>query len=181
MCPFGKECMKVYSIGQFISYGNSGVCEVVGTSELESSKPGHEKKQCYILRPLHDRTCTITTPVDNDKVIMRSLISPEETRQLLADIPEIETLPDQSARQQELSYQRALHSGDCKQWICLVKTLDHRIRSRKAKGKKVTATDDRYFKAVTQKLTEEFSVVLGMNAEQTIELLKGAFTESQEG
>lgn len=108
---------------------------------------------------------------------MRDLISPEETKQLLADIPGIETLPDQSARQQELSYQKALHSGDCKQWICLVKTLDCRIRSRKARGKKITATDDRYFKAVTQKLTEEFSVVLGMNADQTAELIKNAFEE----
>jgi len=167
----------LYSIGQYISYGNSGVCEVVGTGELESQNPDRGKKQCYILRPLHDRTCTIMTPVDNDKVIMRDLISPEETKELLAGIPEMETLPDQSARQQELSYQKALHSGDCRQWICLVKTLDCRIRSRKARGKKVTATDDRYFKAVTQKLTEEFSVVLGINLDQTAKLLKDAFTE----
>ena len=117
----------MYSIGQYISYGNSGVCEVVGTREIESAQPGAGMKECYILRPLHDKSCTITTPVDNQKVIMRDLISPEETRQLLADIPEMETLPDQSARQQELSYQKALHSGDCKQWICLVKTLNRRI------------------------------------------------------
>lgn len=167
----------MYTIGQFISYGNSGVCEVVGTREMESAKPGEGVRQCYILRPLHDKTCTITTPVDNRKVIMRDLISPEETRQLLADIPEIETLPDQSARQQELSYQKALHSGDCKQWICLVKTLNCRIRSRKAKGKKVTATDDRYFKAATEKLTEEFSVVLGLGPDETKEMLQDAFTD----
>ena len=166
----------MYSIGQYISYGNSGVCEVVGTREIESAQPGAGMKECYILRPLHDKSCTITTPVDNQKVIMRDLISPEETRQLLADIPEMETLPDQSARQQELSYQKALHSGDCKQWICLVKTLNRRIRSRIANGKKVTATDDRYFKAATEKLTEELSVVLGIGADEIKEILKDAFT-----
>ena len=166
----------MYSIGQYISYGNSGVCEVVGTREIESAQPGAGMKECYILRPLHDKSCTITTPVDNQKVIMRDLISPEETRQLLADIPEMETLPDQSARQQELSYQKALHSGDCKQWICLVKTLNRRIRSRIANGKKVTATDDRYFQAATEKLTEEFSVVLGIGADEIKEILKDAFT-----
>lgn len=167
----------MYSIGQYISYGSSGVCEVVGTREMDTSQLGAGARMCYILRPLHDKTCTITTPVDNQKVIMRDLISPEETKRLLADIPGIQTLPDQSARQQELSYQRALHSGDCKQWICLVKTLSCRIRSRKAKGKKVTATDDRYFKAATEKLTEEFSVVLGIGVDETKELLKDAFTE----
>ena len=167
--------VDVYSIGQYISYGNSGVCEVVGTREIESAQPGAGMKECYILRPLHDKSCTITTPVDNQKVIMRDLISPEETRQLLADIPEMETLPDQSARQQELSYQKALHSGDCKQWICLVKTLNRRIRSRIANGKKVTATDDRYFKAATEKLTEEFSVVLGIGADEIKKILKDAF------
>lgn len=150
---------------------------MVGTREIEAPQPGAGSKMCYILRPLHDKTCTITTPVDNRKVIMRDLISPEETRQLLADIPGIETLPDQSARQQELSYQKALHSGDCKQWICLVKTLSCRIRSRRANGKKVTATDDRYFKAATEKLTEEFSVVLGIGKDETEEMLKDAFSE----
>ena len=168
----------MYRVGQFISYGNSGVCEVVGTREMETEQPGTGSRKCYILRPIHDKTCTITTPVDNHKVIMRELISPEETRQLLADIPEIKTMPDQSARQQELAYQKALHSGDCKQWICLVKTLDCRIRSRKARGKKVTATDDRYFKAATEKLTEEFSVVLGISSDQMKELLQDAFTDS---
>ena len=76
------------------------------------------------------------TPVDNEKVIMRRLISPEETRQLLEDIPQIETLPEQSARQQEISYSKALHSGDCRAWMSLVKTLTQRIESRKQKGKK---------------------------------------------
>ena len=118
------------------------------------------------------------TPVDNQKVIMRKLISPEETRQLLEDIPQIETLPEQSARQQEISYSKALHSGDCRAWMSLVKTLNQRIESRKLKGKKVTATDDRYFKAATEKLVEEFSVVLGMDSVQAKELLMDAFEEA---
>jgi CarD family transcriptional regulator len=138
---------------------------------------GAENRQCYILQPLHDKSCKIMTPVDNPKVIMRSLISKEETRQLLKDIPEIETLPEQGARQQELAYQKALHSCDCREWICLVKTLTRRMAIRRGKGKKVTATDDRYFKAATEKLVEEFSVVLGMDTSETKELLEGAFTE----
>lgn len=164
----------MYRIGQYISYGSSGVCEVMGTREMEASNPEADRIQCYVLQPLHDRACTITTPVDNQKVTMRDLISPEETRQLLADIPGIQTLPDQGARQQELSYQKALHSGDCKQWICLVKTLTNRIQSRKAMGKKITATDDRYYKAATEKLTEEFSVVLGIDVGQIKEMLRKA-------
>jgi CarD family transcriptional regulator len=115
------------------------------------------------------------TPVDNQKVIMRKLISKEETRQLLDDIPEIETLPEQSARQQEIAYQKALHSGDCREWICLIKTLNERITTRKRKGKKVTATDDRYYKAASEKLIEEFSVVLGIDKGETKELLINAF------
>jgi CarD family transcriptional regulator len=115
------------------------------------------------------------TPVDNQKVIMRNLISPEETKQLLDDIPQIETLPEQSARQQEISYSKALHSGSCREWLCLVKTLTQRIESRRQKGKKVTATDDRYFKAATEKLVEEFSVVLQVDADEAKDMLMGAF------
>jgi len=165
----------MYHIGEYISYGNNGVCEVMGTEVMDESLGGAGGRECYVLRPLHDQSCKILTPVDNQKVVMRNLISPEETKQLLADIPEIETLPDLSARQQEISYQKALHSGDCREWICLVKTLVHRISERKSSGKKVTATDDRYYKAATQKLVEEFSVVLKMEAAETQKLLNEAF------
>ena len=165
----------LYSIGDYISYGNSGVCEVMGTELMDSSTGGSVGRQCYILRPLHDQSCKIMTPVDNQKVIMRDLISPEETKKLLEDIPQIETLPEQSARQQEISYSKALHSGSCREWLCLVKTLNQRIKTRKLKGKKVTATDDRYFKAATEKLVEEFSVVLDLDAGEAKDLLMDAF------
>jgi CarD family transcriptional regulator len=115
------------------------------------------------------------TPVDNQKVIMRDLISPEETKQLLEDIPQIETLPEQSARQQEISYSKALHSGSCREWLSLVKTLNQRIESRRQNGKKVTATDDRYYKAATEKLVEEFSIVLNMEVGEAKNMLLGAF------
>ena len=167
----------MYSVGDYISYGNSGVCEVMGTEVMDSSIGTAVGRICYILRPLHDQSCKIMTPVDNPKVTMRDLISPEETRQLLEDIPQIETLPEQSARQQELSYSKALHSGNCREWLSLVKTLNQRIAVRREKGKKVTATDDRYFKAATEKLIEEFSVVLGMDSTQTEELLMDSFEE----
>ncbi len=147
----------------------------MGTEVMDSATGSSIGRQCYILRPLHDQSCKIMTPVDNQKVIMRNLISPEETKQLLNDIPQIETLPEQSARQQEISYSKALHSGNCREWLCLVKTLSQRIESRKQKGKKVTATDDRYFKAATEKLIEEFSVVLQMDTGAAKELLMEAF------
>ena len=168
----------MFCIGEFISYGNSGVCEVMGTEVMESSSGSPAGRECYVLRPLHDQSCKIMTPVDNQKVIMRNLISPEETKQLLDDIPQIETLPEQSARQQEISYSKALHSGSCREWLCLVKTLNQRIESRRQKGKKVTATDDRYFKAATEKLVEEFSVVLKMDAGEAKDMLMGAFENS---
>ncbi len=168
----------MFCIGEFISYGNSGVCEVMGTEVMEASTGSPAGRECYVLRPLHDQSCKIMTPVDNQKVIMRNLISPEETKQLLEDIPQIETLPEQSARQQEISYSKALHSGSCREWLCLVKTLNQRIESRRQKGKKVTATDDRYFKAATEKLVEEFSVVLKMDAGEAKDMLMGAFENS---
>ena len=165
----------LFSIGEYISYGNSGVCEVMGTEVMESSVGNSAGRECYILRPLHDQSGKIMTPVYNQKVIMRNLISPEETKQLLDDIPQIETLPEQSARQQEISYSKALHSGSCREWLCLVKTLTQRIESRKQKGKKVTVTDDRYVKAATEKLVEEFSVVLQVDADEAKDMLMGAF------
>lgn len=170
----------MYNIGDLIIYGNNGVCKVVDTTTLQGSgASGISDRKCYILQPLHDETCRITTPVDNQKVIMRSLLSREETEELIREIPSIEMLPEHGVRQQEAEYQKALRSGNCREWISLIKTLNARISRRKMKGKRITVTDDRYFKAASEKLVEEFSVVLNLDQDSTEKLLKSAFSETE--
>ena len=52
----------------------------------------------YILRPDGATEGTIFTPVDNDKMVMRKLLTREEAEELIDEIPEIEILGIENVR-----------------------------------------------------------------------------------
>ena len=75
----------MYELGDYIIYGNHGVCRVEEIGGLNIS--GIDKSiECYTLQPVFSKASTLYTPVDNDKVAMRKVISNEEAVELLDQI-----------------------------------------------------------------------------------------------
>ena len=159
----------MYQIGELVQYGTSGVCKV---EEIVQGVPGLQKDtECYLLIPVSKKEEKIYTPVDNDKVKMRRILSSEEVKELMGRISDIEGLTISNEKQCETIYREELYSVDCSRWLSLLKTLYARKAARMAVGKKVTATDERYLKSVEDRLKEEFSLVIGQE-ETTSELEK---------
>ena len=63
----------MYIIGDKIIYGQTGVCVVEDICEKTLSR--NNTKMYYTLRPIYQHNNMIYTPVDNDKVFMRPVIS----------------------------------------------------------------------------------------------------------
>ena len=81
----------MFQIGDHIVYGINGICRVaeIGPSPYDKSDP----RTYYLLIPVNNpMSSTIYTPVDNDRVPMRRLMTREEIDTLMAAIPEIELL-----------------------------------------------------------------------------------------
>ena len=155
----------MYQIGELVQYGTSGVCKV---EEIVQGVPGLQKDtQCYLLIPVSKREEKIYTPVDNDKVKMRRILSSEEVKELMGKVPQMEELTILNEKQCESIYKEELYSVDCYRWLGLLKTLYARKAARLSAGKKVTATDERYLKSVEDRLKEEFSIVIGTEETQT--------------
>ena len=159
----------MYQIGELVQYGNSGVCKI---EEIVQGVPGLQKDtQCYLLIPVSKKEEKIYTPVDNDKVKMRRILSSEEVKELMGKAPEIEEIAIANEKQCESIYREELYSVDCYRWLSLLKTLYARRAARNAAGKKVTATDERYLKNVEDRLKEELTIVIGKD-ETSCELEK---------
>lgn len=153
----------MYQIGELVQYGTSGVCRV---EEIVQGVPGLQKDtECYLLIPVSKKEEKIYTPVDNDKVKMRRILSSEEVKELMGKAPEIEGPAIANEKQCETVYREELYSVDCYRWLGLLKTLYARKAARIAMGKKVTATDERYLKSVEERLKEELNLIIGQ--EQT--------------
>lgn len=114
----------------------------------------------YVLAPVSQKGGKIFTPVDNEKTPMRRVLTREEATGLIDRIPEIEELWISSEKLRENKYKECMRSGDCREWIRIIKTLYLRNQERSAQGKKVTATDEKYLHMAEECLYSELEIPL---------------------
>ncbi len=146
--------------GEFVVYGEKGICEVSGTTHLEL-RGADKNKLYYILVPLGERDTKIYCPVENGKVPLRKPMNKQEAMELILEIPELSELTVSQEKFREDTYKAALRSLDCRQWASMLKTLRRRRSRRLRQGKKVTSTDERYFRRTEEYLYSELAMALG--------------------
>lgn len=153
---------SMFEVGDFVIYGNSGVCKVekIGTLELIGMQKG---RLYYTLIPVYQKGSKIFTPMDNRKVIMRRVISQEEALKLIDTIKEIDTLWLEDSRRREEIYKESMRKCDCLEWIKIIKTLYLRKQSRIAEGKKTATSDEKYFNLAEESLYDELAISLQMD------------------
>lgn len=154
----------MFEIGEYVVYGVKGVCRIEDITHIDI--PGADKDRLYyVLSPMGGGSGKIYAPTDNQKIIMRRVISKEEANELIRDLPNIELLWIPDDKQREAKYKEALKSGDYRAWASIVKTLHVRGKERTRQGKKITALDERYMRSAENELYSELSLTLGVPKE----------------
>ena len=169
----------MYLVGEYIVYGTSGVCKVEAIGPMQMSGVSKDKLY-YTLAPLYSKGSKVFTPVDNDKVVMRPVLTKEEAEELIAQIPSIELLWVADEKRREDIYKSALRTCDCKEWIKIIKTLYLRKMSRIAEGKKVTVSDGKYLHMAEERLYEELALALEMDKDEVVEYITEHVEQSKE-
>lgn len=126
----------MFQTGDYMIYGNNGVCQVESVGTIDTIPGIPKDKIYYTLKPLYIKGSTIYTSVDNQKVLIRPLISKEEAMKLIDGIEEIEILWITNEKQREEVYKEGLATCDCKELIKIIKTVYQRMQSRLAEGEK---------------------------------------------
>ena len=157
----------MFQKGNYVVYGINGVCRV---QSVEALHEGSDRLY-YRLTPVHAAKNVITTPVDNDKVPMRLVLTADEARAFLQDVSSIEVMEEVAYKQREQQYKEAMKTCDCRQWVCVMKTAYTRRLKRMEEGKKATAADEKYFKAARANLINEMEVVFDQPSDQVTEML----------
>lgn len=160
----------MFEVGDYIIYGNSGVCKVtdVGPIDIGGEKSG---RLYYTMIPCFSQDGKIFTPVDNDKILMRSVIDKENAIKLIDDIKNIEDLWIADEKKREYDYKEAIKTCEPREMIKIIKTIYKRKQSRIAAGKKITASDEKYFKLAENSLYGELAITFEMTKDEAKEFV----------
>ena len=152
----------MFQKGELIVYGNSGVCRVeeIGPPGL-SGVP--KNVDYYTLSPYYSTNSKIFTPCDNEKIVMRPILTRKEAQSLIGEISSIGLLVVTDEKRREECYKEVMKSCDCRKFVSIIKTIYKRKQERISEGKKITTSDEKYFQMAEDKLYGELAISLGID------------------
>lgn len=159
----------MFEVGDNIIHGGSGACRVEKIGALNTGVKG---RIYYTLVPYYIKGSSVYTPVDSDKVIMRPVMTKEEVMSLIDDIKNIDTLWVKDEKKREETYKNAIRSCDARELVKIIKTIYLRKKERVAEGKKMTYSDEKYYKLAEDNLYGELAVALSMTKEEAKEFVE---------
>lgn len=170
----------MFENGDYVVYGRTGICRVVGVTTMDMA--GIPKDRLYyILRPEGRSESKIFVPVDNQKLMIRKVISKEEAEALIEEIPKIEILDVVNDKLREGKYKECIQSCDCRALIRIIKTVYLRDKKRMEQGKKSTAVDEYYRRLAEENLYAELSVLLGIPKNRMESYITSKIQEKEKG
>jgi CarD family transcriptional regulator len=150
----------MFEVGDFIVYGNNGICQVLDITHPDIA--GTDKTRLYyVLASTKNKDSKLYCPTDNDKIVLRKVISADEANAIIEEAKTLEPLIIANNRERDDSYRSVLRSCDLRSCIQVLKALLLRKQQREACGKKVTATDERFMKAVQDGIYYELAMATG--------------------
>lgn len=160
----------MFEVGEYVVCGNKGVCVVEKITTLDIAGVDKER-QYYILKPKYQTGSTVYVPVDSQKDSMRRVIRREEAQKLIDAIPDVPLLMITNEKLSEQTYRECLKSGNCEEWVRIIKTIWLRKQERLQAGRKVTAVDARYFHMAEESLYGELAVALDLSRDEVAEYI----------
>lgn len=151
----------MFEIGEHIVYGTSGICRVADVCALPYDRT--DTRTYYLLVPTHNPMgSTIYTPVDNDRVPMRRLMTAEQVEALICAIPDIGELVVPMEKQRREIYRSTIYELRPEGYVSVIKTVRRRQEQLAAARKHFPVTDMEYGRLAKHLLYSECAHVLGL-------------------
>jgi len=118
-------------------------------------------------------------PVDADRTRIRPVMTGDEAMDFIYCMDEIEAAWIANDKQREQKYKETLRSNDPADLVSIIKSLYRRGQDRIAMGKKVTATDERYFRQAEDTLYTELAFALEKSKDEVRALITTVMQEKR--
>ena len=155
---------RQFEKSQYVCYGVNGVCRI---EDIRSVPDLGAHTLFYVLKPIMDQNSVYYIPTDNERLVSR-LRMPLTREEIDATVDSIKDAPIRwiGDRAQRLEQCRtALRECDVRRLLLMVGMLYLQKQKLSEENKRLSATDEALLRDA-EKLTEnEFSFVLGLNAD----------------
>lgn len=153
----------MYSIGDRIVYGSSGIMEIV---DIREERIGDVIRTYYVLRDVRANVSSQTyVPTDNKKLVstMRPLLTRDEIMDIISRIKTIpEALWQDDNRIRAEVFREVIESADTEGMIAIIKAINANGIKRHEEGKKNFLADESLMRKAEKMIYAEFSDVLGI-------------------
>ena len=165
----GKESVKMLSVGKKVLYGTNGVCSV---DDITVKRIGRVDIEYFVLKPVCSNTSTLFVPSKNTALLskIRDVSSPEKLKKIIENPPEAGEWIDNKIERSE-SFKEIIASADCERLVALIRLILSHEKEQHSKGKHLHISDEKILKEAEKMVTEEFSVVLGVEPDKVISML----------
>ena len=155
----------MFSVGELMIYGTNGVCRV---DEICSSPfDAADTRLFYKLTPTPDRAnLVIYTPVDNEKVVIRPLMSEGDARALLASLSEIDIVDVPMEKKRRDIYRELVATAEPKVYVSIIKTVAQRREEFKRTRRRLPDIDNDAEHTAKSSLYGELAEVLRLSREE---------------
>ncbi len=159
----------MYSVGDKIFYGQTGVCIIEDIAEKEITRG--VKRLYYTLKPIYQQNNLIFAPVENSKVFMCEIITEAEAREFISRVPEL--CKTEAEIQSEDDYKSILEKHTCEDLLKLAVKIHTKKLTAKANKKKLGFVDEKYLRRAEDLLFGELATVLNTTPEEIPNILFG--------
>ena len=161
----------MFSIGDTVMYGGTGVCVVEDITTMKLS--GMDRpREYYVLRPKY-QSGIIQTPVDGNKIPIRPVLTRTQAEALVDTIPEVSAVicTEKNLSALRNHYQQQLSSFDCVDLIRMTKSIYAKKKDAESRQKKIGMTDEKYLRRAEDLLFGELAVALDIPREAVTEYI----------
>ena len=152
--------MALFHAGQIIVYGNLGVCKVEDISYMHFFEGA--PREYYTLRPFFTKSNDKIYVPTSTGTFMRPILKPEEVTSSLAALKAVDVplFCSRSQASMVLHYQDMMQHNELLERLRLFKELCQKEQMQKRKGRKLSPTEQHFYKLTEQLLSEEFALAM---------------------
>ena len=163
----------MFEIGDLIIYSAHGICKIEDIYERTVSEV---TRSYYVLHPMENYPqVTIHTPVNNDKVVMLSLLKKEEANEILESFQGAGAEWIEQPNKRNTHYTKLVNTGDRKEIANVVNVL----MRKEFEDSKLYAQDRKLLIRAQRMLFKELSLSLEKTHEDINELVTTFLKENQ--
>ncbi len=167
----------MFSIGEYVVYGSGEICRIA--EKTEKCFDGKNGKEYCKLIPVDSVNSTYYVPADSMENNVRKLLTKEEIYNIIDSMPNAKGIwfNDKNIRKEQFG--AMLRNDDFYGIIGMMKSIYEERRRRSEDGKQLIASDEKAFNAAENLINREFSIVLGISADDVEKFIHERLTASK--